>query len=86
MAGTDLVVDRTDPLAWLDDGLCSQTDPEAFFPDNGASSRAAKQVCQACEVRAECLQYALDHNISFGVWGGLTDRERRRLTRNNPSR
>ncbi|WP_433516477.1 WhiB family transcriptional regulator [Nonomuraea sp. CA-143628] len=66
---------------WMADGLCAQTDPEAFFPEKGASSKAAKQVCRACEVRAQCLEYALGNNIHFGVWGGLTERERRRLKR-----
>jgi WhiB family redox-sensing transcriptional regulator len=69
----------TAPLSWLDHGLCAQTDPDAFFPDKGASSKAAKQVCRGCEVRERCLQYALDHNERFGVWGGLSDRERRQL-------
>lgn len=81
MSMTTLTDDDPSPLAWLDDGLCAQTDPDAFFPDKGESSKAAKQVCRQCDVRAECLQYALDHNERFGVWGGLSDRERRRLMR-----
>lgn len=68
-------------LEWQDRALCAQTDPEAFFPEKGGSSRAAKLVCLACEVRVECLEYALAHDERFGVWGGLSERERRRLKR-----
>lgn len=66
---------------WVQFGLCAQTDPEAYFPEKGMSTAAAKQVCQACPVRPECLEYALDHNEGFGVWGGLSQRERRPLVR-----
>jgi WhiB family redox-sensing transcriptional regulator len=68
-------------LGWQDRALCAQTDPDAFFPDKGGSSRQAKQVCRSCEVRAECLEYALAHDERFGIWGGLSERERRRLKR-----
>ena len=68
-------------LAWQDDALCAQTDPEAFFPEKGGSTRAAKRVCRACTVRAECLDYALAHQERFGIWGGFSERERRRLER-----
>lgn len=66
---------------WMDDGLCAQTDPEAFFPERGASTRAAKKVCLACTVHAECLTYALDHKERFGIWGSLSERERRAMDR-----
>jgi len=66
---------------WQERGLCSQTDPEAFFPDKGGSTREAKKICLGCEVRHECLQYALAHDERFGIWGGLSERERRRLKR-----
>ena len=69
------------PGDWRDRALCAQTDPDSFFPDKGESPRPAKRVCAACEVRAECLQYALDHGERFGVWGGLSERERRTLAR-----
>jgi WhiB family transcriptional regulator, redox-sensing transcriptional regulator len=68
-------------LAWQDRALCAQTDPEAFFPEKGGSTREAKKVCRGCEVRADCLEYALDHDERFGIWGGLSERERRRLKR-----
>ena len=66
-------------LAWQERALCAQTDPEAFFPEKGGSTREAKRVCLGCEVRGECLEYALAHDERFGIWGGLSERERRRL-------
>jgi WhiB family redox-sensing transcriptional regulator len=66
-------------LSWQERALCAQTDPEAFFPEKGGSTRDAKKICLSCEVRAECLEYALAHDERFGIWGGLSERERRRL-------
>lgn len=66
-------------LAWQVDALCAQTDPEAFFPEKGGSTRDAKKVCAACPVRQECLDYAMANDERFGIWGGLSERERRRL-------
>lgn len=66
-------------LAWQERALCAQTDPEAFFPEKGGSTREAKRVCLGCEVRAECLEYALLNDERFGIWGGLSERERRRM-------
>jgi WhiB family redox-sensing transcriptional regulator len=67
------------PLAWQTDSLCAQTDPEAFFPEKGGSTRDAKKICTSCEVRAQCLEYALQNDERFGIWGGLSERERRKL-------
>lgn len=67
--------------SWRDNALCAQTDPEAFYPDKGGSTREAKKICLGCEVRHECLQWALDRDERFGIWGGLSERERRRLKR-----
>lgn len=64
---------------WQEQALCAQTDPEAFFPEKGGSTREAKRICQACPVRDECLEFALEHDERFGIWGGLSERERRRL-------
>ncbi len=64
---------------WQEQALCAQTDPEAFFPEKGGSTREAKRICQACGVRDECLEYALEHDERFGIWGGLSERERRKL-------
>lgn len=66
-------------LAWQEQALCAQTDPEAFFPEKGGSTREAKKVCLSCEVRVDCLEYALEQDERFGIWGGLSERERRRL-------
>ncbi|MDR1355043.1 MAG: WhiB family transcriptional regulator [Propionibacteriaceae bacterium] len=63
--------------AWQEFALCSQTDPEAFFPEKGGSTREAKRVCAQCDVRASCLEYALVNDERFGIWGGLSERERR---------
>lgn len=64
---------------WQERALCAQTDPEAFFPEKGGSTREAKRVCLSCDVRQDCLEYALAHDERFGIWGGLSERERRRL-------
>ena len=66
---------------WQEQALCAQTDPEAFFPEKGGSTREAKRICQACAVRDECLEDALLNDERFGIWGGLSERERRRLKR-----
>ena len=70
---------ETDPLSWQADALCAQTDPEAFFPEKGGSTRDAKRICSGCEVKAQCLEYALANDERFGIWGGLSERERRKL-------
>lgn len=70
---------EVEALAWQGQALCAQTDPEAFFPEKGGSTREAKKVCLSCEVRVECLEYALAQDERFGIWGGLSERERRRL-------
>ena len=67
------------PLSWQRDALCAQTDPEAFFPEKGGSTRDAKRICAGCDVRAQCLEFALANDQRFGIWGGLSERERRKL-------
>ncbi|WP_269801785.1 WhiB family transcriptional regulator [Blastococcus atacamensis] len=64
---------------WRLDALCAETDPEAFFPEKGGSTRDAKRVCTGCPVRAQCLEFALANDERFGIWGGLSERERRRV-------
>lgn len=66
---------------WMLEARCLDADPEAFFPEKGGSTREAKRICAACPVRDECLQYALDNDERFGIWGGLSERERRRAKR-----
>ncbi len=73
--------DDDSTLSWQTDALCSQTDPEAFFPEKGGSTRDAKRICSSCDVRGECLEYALNNDERFGIWGGLSERERRKLKR-----
>jgi WhiB family redox-sensing transcriptional regulator len=65
--------------SWRLDALCAETDPEAFFPEQGGSTREAKRVCGGCAVRIECLEAALGNDERFGIWGGLSERERRRV-------
>ena len=67
------------PPGWQDDALCAQTDPEAFFPEKGGSTREAKRICLRCDVQDACLEYALAHQERFGIWGGFSERERRPL-------
>jgi WhiB family redox-sensing transcriptional regulator len=74
-----LVDEEDEDGGWQERALCAQTDPEAFFPEKGGSTREAKKVCLGCDVRGECLEYALAHDERFGIWGGLSERERRRL-------
>jgi WhiB family redox-sensing transcriptional regulator len=69
--------DRT----WQDEANCLGVDPDLFFPERGASTREAKEVCRGCVVRLDCLEYALTNGEKFGIWGGLSERERRRLRR-----
>jgi WhiB family redox-sensing transcriptional regulator len=72
---------------WQAEALCAETDPEAFFPEKGGSTRAAKSICNGsknaapCPVKDQCLAYALEHDERFGIWGGLAERERRSLKR-----
>jgi len=77
----DLASASDDEDQWQERALCAQTDPEAFFPEKGGSTREAKRICLGCEVKDSCLEYALANDERFGIWGGLSERERRRLKR-----
>lgn len=68
---------------WAARGQCRGLDPDGFFVQ-GADQQKVKALCTACPVRVECLSDALDNRIEFGVWGGMTERERRRLLREHP--
>jgi WhiB family redox-sensing transcriptional regulator len=72
-----------EPVAesWQMFANCLGVDPDLFFPERGASTKEAKQVCQGCVVREDCLEYALANGEKFGIWGGLSERERRRIRR-----
>ncbi len=68
---------------WAQSGRCAGSDPDALFVQ-GKDQRFAKIVCRGCPVVAECLADALDNRTEFGVWGGMTERERRALLRRRP--
>ncbi|MFT8593291.1 MAG: WhiB family transcriptional regulator [Bifidobacterium sp.] len=70
--------DSSEDLSWQHRALCAQTDPEAFFPEKGGSTRETKRICAQCEVRELCLEWAIAHDERFGIWGGMSERERRR--------
>jgi WhiB family redox-sensing transcriptional regulator len=75
----DVDVDVTGRIAedldWQDEGLCKESDPEAFFPEKGGSTKQAKAVCRRCPITEKCLQYALDNEERYGIWGGKSERE-----------
>jgi WhiB family transcriptional regulator, redox-sensing transcriptional regulator len=67
--------------SWQAQANCMGVDPDLFFPERGASTREAKEVCRGCVVREDCLEFALANGEKFGIWGGMSERERRRLRR-----
>lgn len=71
------IVIETAELDWMDSALCAEVDPELFHPAKGESTAPAKSVCAACDVRADCLEYAIEHDELRGIWGGLTEAARR---------
>jgi WhiB family redox-sensing transcriptional regulator len=66
---------------WMAKGKCRELPPSTFFPSDGVGVDAARQVCAECPVQAPCLEYALEQRIDHGVWGGTSERERRRIAR-----
>ena len=68
---------------WTGEAACRSSDPDALFVQGAAQNRA-KVSCAGCGVRTECLADALDNRVEFGVWGGMTERERRALLRQRP--
>ncbi len=82
--GSSAVSDTIEPAdakGWQDFANCLGVDPDLFFPERGASTREAKECCKGCVVREDCLEYALANGEKFGIWGGLSERERRRIRR-----
>jgi WhiB family transcriptional regulator, redox-sensing transcriptional regulator len=69
---------------WLSEAACRDTQPDELFVPGAAQNRA-KAVCFGCPVRTECLADALDNRTEFGIWGGMTERERRALLRRRPN-
>jgi len=84
MDSEHLRIDPADPMDaadWKSRANCMGVDPDLFFPERGMSTREAKEVCRGCVVREDCLEYALANGEKFGIWGGLSERERRRIRR-----
>lgn len=77
------VVDTPPERVWAQDGACRTANPDALFVQ-GAEQNQAKRICMTCRVRTECLADALDNRVEFGVWGGMTERERRALLKRRP--
>jgi WhiB family redox-sensing transcriptional regulator len=78
-SSSDRLAPVIDIPEWMDHGPCGQVDPEVFFPERGLSNTNAKKVCANCPVIMDCLFYALDEQIVWGVWGGLSYAERRKF-------
>ncbi len=76
-----MMIPPAEDREWQERANCLGVDPDLFFPERGASTKEAKGVCGGCEVKVECLEYALAHGEKFGIWGGMSERERRRLRR-----
>ena len=70
-----------DERPWVAYAGCRDADPDWFFPGHEGDTSAALRVCRGCPVREDCLEWALETRVRYGVWGGLTERERRRLLR-----
>lgn len=84
MRGRSGVVSKcvdTRDQSWQAQALCAQTEPELFFAPGAVEHRTAKKICRSCPVRKECLSYAMDAAVDHGIWGGLTERERRNYRR-----
>jgi len=75
------IIENEDELRWQDQAACLGMDPDLFFPERGASTREAKSICRSCVVRGDCLEFALRNGEKFGIWGGMSERERRRIRR-----
>jgi WhiB family transcriptional regulator, redox-sensing transcriptional regulator len=80
--GSSLPLIPRDPdstTAWMALGLCRMYSPSTFFPSDGVGVDKARKICASCPVKNECLEHALEHRIEHGVWGGCSERERRRI-------
>jgi WhiB family transcriptional regulator, redox-sensing transcriptional regulator len=73
------VIDDQEQNAWMSVGLCRDLPPTTFFPHDGAGVDRARRICAKCPVAATCLEYALENRIDHGVWGGTSERERKRI-------
>ncbi len=85
-SSADRVIVSQDFLKRKETAVCSETDPEVFFPEKGGSTRQAKAVCkESCNMTDECLEHALEKNERFGIWGGTSESERRKLLKTRVS-
>lgn len=66
-------------MTWMTDGNCRNYPPTTFFPSDGVGVEIARRICATCPVKEPCLEYALESRIDHGVWGGCSERERRRI-------
>lgn len=82
--GTTAVTGRADFTDWTSRAVCATQDPDLLFV-TGAAQRQAARMCDGCPVKLECLADALDNQVEFGVWGGLTERQRRAILRRSPA-
>jgi WhiB family redox-sensing transcriptional regulator len=73
------LVDPDSPTAWMAEGNCRLYPPTVFFPSDGVGVEKARKICATCPVAEQCLEHALDHRIEHGVWGGASERQRRRI-------
>jgi WhiB family transcriptional regulator, redox-sensing transcriptional regulator len=73
------MVEDTTETSWMAAGDCRNHPPAVFFPSDGVGVDRARRICAGCEVSAQCLEYALENRIDHGVWGGTSERERRRI-------
>ena len=65
--------------SWMACGNCADQPPTTFFPSDGVGVEIARRICATCPVKEPCLEYALEQRIDHGVWGGCSERERRRI-------
>ena len=77
-ASTNIPFDDS-PTAWMAQGNCRNYPPATFFPSDGVGVERARAICKGCPVGTQCLEYALEERIEHGVWGGCSERERRRI-------
>jgi WhiB family transcriptional regulator, redox-sensing transcriptional regulator len=75
------MLDEVAITGWMSDGLCRDHPPATFFPSDGVGVDRARKICADCPVKEPCLEYALGERIDHGVWGGTSERERRRILR-----
>ncbi|HUY87082.1 MAG TPA: WhiB family transcriptional regulator [Acidimicrobiales bacterium] len=84
--GSLITRDSASNTSWMSRGSCVDKPPSLFFPSDGVGVEVARKICESCQVREKCLDYALANRIDHGVWGGTSERQRRRILRSRRSR